>query len=247
MLAISTLHGLIETVMGLVYILVNPCLLGWVKIGMTENDDIEERLSKLSNPSNIPLSFRCYATYKVENPGEVENCIHKIIDTIDNSLRAREKLESGKKREREFFQILPEAAYDVFEIILKLRGDKEENLKKYELTSTEIEEKQIAEKAIIRARRKRNTTFSSLGIPVGSTIVFKFDNSVTAKVVDDVNRVEFEGQTYTVSALAYKLLTERQGRSEDTSINGWMYFTKDGKTLDEIREEIENNTPEFES
>jgi|LSQX01.1.fsa_nt_gb hypothetical protein len=223
--------------MGLVYILVNPCLPGWVKIGMTENDDIEERLSRLNAPANIPLSFRCYATYKTEKPGEVENCIHKIIDTIDNSLRAREELESGKKREREFFQILPEAAYEVFEIISKLRGDKEENLKMHKLTSTEIEEKQIGQEAISQARRKRNT-FSSLGIPVGSTIVFKLDNSVTAKVVDDVNRVEFEGETYSVTALAYKLLTERQGRPEDTSINGWMYFSKDGKILNELREDI---------
>ena len=246
MLAISTLHVLIETVMGLVYILVNPCLLGWVKIGMTENDDIEERLSKLSNQPNIPLSFRCYATYKVEKPREVENCIHNIIDTIDNSLRAREKLENGREKKREFFQILPEAAYDVFEIILKLRGDKEENLKKYELTPTEIEEEQIAEKAIIRARRKRNT-FSSLGIPVGTIIVFKPDNSVTARVSDDVNHVEYESETYTVSALASKLLIEKLRWAETTNVSGWMYFTKDGKTLDEIREDIESNDSEFES
>lgn len=29
---------------GLVYILTNPCLDGWVKIGMTERNDIERRL-----------------------------------------------------------------------------------------------------------------------------------------------------------------------------------------------------------
>ena len=115
--------------MGLVYILVNPCLPGWVKIGMTENDDIEERLSRLNAPANIPLSFRCYATYKTEKPGEVENCNHKIIDTIDNSLRAREELESGKKREREFFKILPEAAYEVFEIISNFAVTRKKTLK----------------------------------------------------------------------------------------------------------------------
>lgn len=28
---------------GIVYILTNPCLAGWVKIGMTERNDIESR------------------------------------------------------------------------------------------------------------------------------------------------------------------------------------------------------------
>ena len=48
---------------GLVYILTNRCLEGWVKIGMTERDDIESRLRELNSPTNIPLSYRCYATY----------------------------------------------------------------------------------------------------------------------------------------------------------------------------------------
>ena len=48
---------------GLVYILTNPCLDGWVKIGMKERDDIESRLRELNSPNNIPLSYRCYATY----------------------------------------------------------------------------------------------------------------------------------------------------------------------------------------
>ena len=53
---------------GLVYIMTNPCLDGWVKIGMTERDDIEDRLKELNTPANIPLTFRCYATYEVDNP-----------------------------------------------------------------------------------------------------------------------------------------------------------------------------------
>ena len=57
---------------GLVYILTNPCLDGWVKIGMTERNDIERILQELNSPTNIPLSYRCYAVYEVENPLEVE-------------------------------------------------------------------------------------------------------------------------------------------------------------------------------
>ena len=96
---------------GLVYILTNPCLDGWVKIGMTERNDIKKRLKELNSPTNIPLSFRCYATYTVENPLEVERHIHSIIDKIDNSLHAREQLENGKMREREFFKISAEGLW----------------------------------------------------------------------------------------------------------------------------------------
>lgn len=80
---------------GLVYILTNPCLDGWVKIGMTQRNDIEKRLQELNTPTNIPLSFRCYATYEVENPEQVEKSIHRLIDKIDNTLHAREILDNG--------------------------------------------------------------------------------------------------------------------------------------------------------
>ena len=51
---------------GLVYILTNPCLDGWVKIGMTERDDIESRLGELNSPTNILLSYRCNATHTLK-------------------------------------------------------------------------------------------------------------------------------------------------------------------------------------
>lgn len=41
---------------GLVYILTNPCLDGWVKIGMTSRNGIEKRLQELNAPTNIPLN-----------------------------------------------------------------------------------------------------------------------------------------------------------------------------------------------
>ena len=113
---------------GIVYILTNPCLDGWVKIGMTERNDIEKRLQELNSPTNIPLSYRCYAVYEVNNPLEVEKRIHSIIDRVDDSLHAREQLDNGRIREREFFKISPETAYGVFKDIAILRNDLE-NLK----------------------------------------------------------------------------------------------------------------------
>lgn len=224
---------------GIVYILINPCLDGWVKIGMTERDDVERRLQELNAPSNIPLSYRCYATYEVENPLEVEKRIHSLIDRVDNTLHAREQLDNGKIREREFFRISPETAYGILRDIAALRGD-ESKLRIFAPTIEQVQEEEIAE---IKQRRSNNS-FTLLGIPTGAKIAFLFDDNVVVTVVDDINTVEYEGEKYSVSALARKLLVEKQGWLDSSSANGWRYFTKDGFTLSDLRKNIETEEPE---
>jgi len=219
---------------GLVYILTNPSLDGWVKIGMTERNDIERRLAELNAPPNIPLSYRCYAAYEVENPREVEQHVHRIIDMIDDSLHARELLDNGRIREREFFKISPETAYSIFREIAGLRADAH-MLKLYTPTAAQSREQEIAES---RTRRSNNS-FKLLGIDVGEKIFFLYDDSITAEVSNNKNGVRFDGEEYTVSGLAKKILIEKFGWSENLHVNGWMYFTRDGKSLSDLRERAE--------
>ncbi len=222
---------------GLVYILTNPCLDGWVKIGMTERNDIERRLQELNSPANIPLSYRCYAVYEVDNPLEVEKNIHSIIDRVDGSLHAREQLHNGRIREREFFRISPETAYGIFKDIANLRGDIE-NLKLFAPTENEAQEQELEESK----PKRSNNTFKLLGISVGEEIAFLYDDKIKAKVISEKNQVQFEDNSYSVTGLACKILTERYGWAENLHINGWRYFTKDGTTLSDRREQIEAMT-----
>ena len=226
---------------GLVYILTNPCLEGWVKIGMTERNDIERRLQELNAPANIPLSFRCYAVYEVEDPAMVEENIHSIIDQVDDSLHARELLDNGRMREREFFKISPERAYRIFKNIAALRGDLDK-LKLYVPTEGQALEQEFAE----RRTKRSNTSFALLHINVGEEISFLYDGPVTARVLDRRNQVEFEGGKYSVTGLARKILTERHGWSDHIHVNGWRYFTKDGVILSDLRDDIESADPEEE-
>lgn len=220
---------------GLVYILTNPCLDGWVKIGMTERNDIESRLRELNAPTNIPLSYRCYAVYEVDNPMLVEKYIHSLIDRVDGSLHAREQLGNGRIREREFFRISPETAYGIFYDVAMLRNDRE-NLRLYVPTQEQSEEEEIAE-----SRTKRtNNSFKLLGLSIGQELIFMFDDSISVKVADDKNTVEYQNAQYSVSALARKLLIEKRGWLENTHVNGWRYFVKDGITLSEMRERLES-------
>ena len=224
---------------GLVYILTNPCLKGWVKIGMTERNDIEKRLQELNSPTNLPLSFRCYAVYEVENPHEVEKRIHSIIDRVDDSLHARERLDSGRIREREFFKISPETAYGIFKDIAVLRGDIE-NLKLYTPTQDESQEEELAE-----SRTKRsNNSFKLLNIKPGEKILFLYDENIQAEVVNEKNKIKYENEIYSVTALAIKILIEKYGWSENLHVNGWNFFTQDGIKLSDLREKIEGNDEE---
>lgn len=198
---------------GFVYIFTNPCLDGWVKIGMTARNDIEKRLQELNEPTNIPLSYRCYATYEVENPLEVEKRIHSLIDRVDESLHARERLQNG--RIREFFKISPETAFGIFKDIAHLRGDSDK-LRLYEPTVHQVQEQELAE-----GRTKRsNNSFKLLQIEVGDEITFLYDDNITAKVLNEKNQIVYQGESYSVTALACKLLIEKYGWSDKLHVNG---------------------------
>jgi len=128
---------------GLIYILTNPSFPNYQKIGKTT--DLKGRLRSLNDKSCLPFSFRVYATYQIDsNLSVVEAEIFKIIDSVDDTLRAREESERGGLRQREFFAIDKEKAFSVLQSIAKLRGDTHK-LKLITPTQKEVEEEVIAE------------------------------------------------------------------------------------------------------
>jgi hypothetical protein len=218
---------------GIVYILVNPCLEGWVKIGMSDRNDIKSRLVELNNPANIPLSFRAYALYHVDNPLGVEKSIHKIIDTIAPGLRSREKIETGRERVREFFRISPVVAFDIFKEVANLRGDLES------LELIEPSEDEQEQEAIVQQRRP-NLNLADIGIPNGAELSFVNDETIICKSDCVHNKLIYEDKPYPLSALAIKLLNEKCNW-HIKSVAGALYFKYLGQTLSDIREAKENN------
>ena len=210
---------------GLVYILTNPSLQGWIKIGFTENDDIQTRLNQLNSSTSIPLSFRVYATLSIENPYEVEQSIHTIFDTIDKSLHSIEKLENGKERIREFFQISPEKAFIIFKEVAKLKGC-ESDLILGIPTKEEIEEEEMIQ-------RRHVITFKILKISVGTELIFLKDPSIKCIVTDDKNGVRYEDNETTLSGISKKLI--------GYNINGYKMFTYENETLWDRRIRMESN------
>ena len=219
----------------LIYILTSQSFPGYVKIGKTT--DLPTRLKSLNDASCLPFRFRVYATYKVEKDLDtVEKIIHDMIDMIDYSLRAREEIDSKRVREREFFELDKEKAYEFLRGIAILRGD-EHNLEMPEKTSQEKAEDKDAEREEKLVKRQKRLPFSEYGIPIGSKIAFFDNEAITATVINEWE-VEYEGEKYKLSRLAAELLKKYRGQKTD-NVRGQLYFTYKGKRISELRP----NTP----
>ncbi len=77
---------------GFVYILSNPSMIGLLKIGFTNDEIIDYRITDLWT-TGVPEPFKLEAYTRVNNPNEVERQIHKIVD------------EYRLNKDREFFRI----------------------------------------------------------------------------------------------------------------------------------------------
>lgn len=100
---------------GYVYILTNPSFReDWVKIGKSSRP-VDVRSKELDNTA-VPLPFEIFATMKTTKYNEVEKLVHKTIDRLTD-LRIRQN--------REFFNVAPQIALDIFRDIAMTIDDAE--------------------------------------------------------------------------------------------------------------------------
>ena len=120
---------------GYIYIMTNPCLQNMVKIGYAT--DVEERRKQLSTTA-LPYDYEVYATY--ETPGKLEDKkLHKLIDNLNPDLRV--------SKNREFYVMSPEDAYELLEAIAMISGS-QERLKKVKVTSIAAQEQKAKRPAV---------------------------------------------------------------------------------------------------
>lgn len=213
---------------GVIYILTNPSFPDFVKIGYAQ--DIEKRLKQLNRSETIPFAFRVYAVYKVESK-LTDKELHKLIDNLNPDLRTIENFD-GKERVKEFYAMSAEDAYGLLECIAKISGT-EDRLQRLTPEGHEILDEQIANEVRETARRGP-FRFSDCNIPVGSELTFIENSDIKAIVVDD-RRIEYDGETTSVSALAQKL------KGFDHPIQGTLWFLYKGEKLTDIRDRIEKS------
>lgn len=214
---------------GFVYILTNPSFReDWVKIGKSARP-VDVRSKELDNTA-VPLPFEIFATLKTVKYNEVEKLVHKTIDRLTD-LRIRQN--------REFFNVPPQVALDIFRDIAITIDDAvvtlyQDNKPVEDVNPTEGEplKKEPKKHESKRARFK----FSMCGIHIGEYVTFD-PTGVQVKVATD-NSVEYNGRIYKLSPFAGTFMPEDM-RNHSGAYQGAKYFSYKGNVLTELRQEKE--------
>lgn len=193
---------------GYIYIMTNPSLgKDIVKIGYAK--DVEARRKQLSTTA-LPFEYEVFATY--ETSGNLEDKkLHKLIDNLNPDLRI--------SKNREFFFMTPDDAYELLESIAIISG----SLDRLQKVKSDSED-------AARRTRKPPVDFFKCGIPKGAELVFIEDPSVVC-VVDSNRKVLYNDELTSLSAISDSI--------KGYSTSGPSYFTYNGKLVSDIARETQ--------
>ena len=184
---------------GFIYIMTNPCLKNMVKIGYAT--DVESRRKQLSTTA-LPYEYEVYATY--ETSGNLEDKkLHKLIDNLNPDLRV--------SKNREFFMMSPDEAYELLETIALISGTQE----KLSLAVDDSADDATLQSA--RHPRRSPINFEKCHIPVGAELVYIEDSSVVV-TVESERKVIYKDEITSLSAIVGQMKGVK-------SIQGSLYFT----------------------
>ena len=214
---------------GYVYILTNPSFReDWVKIGKSSRP-VDVRSKELDNTA-VPLPFEIYATIQTSKYDYVEKHVHKTIDRLTD-LRIRQN--------REFFNVAPQIALDIFYDIAKMLDDA--------VVTVYHDNKPITEEApkptesatpAPKTERRGRFKFSMVGIKIGEMVTFT-PTDVEVKVASD-DSVEYDGRIYKLSPFVGTFMPEER-RNASNAYQGAKYFTYHGVVLDDLRRQAEQS------
>lgn len=192
-----------------IYILINECMPGLVKVGRT-SAKVEQRMRELYT-TGVPYPFQCFYAATVTNGEFVEKKLHDAFG--DHRVPTN----------REFFRVDPNRV----KAALELAAIKD---------ITPISDPDITAEMRDFSSRRPPFRFSLAEVPLGAELRFVRDEQIVCKVVDDKS-VEFEGQVTSLSAAASELLN-RMGRKA-TQVQGPIFWIYDGETLEERRQRVQ--------
>lgn len=189
---------------GYIYIMTNPCLKDMVKIGYATN--VEERRKQLSTTA-LPYDYEIFATY--ETSGKLEDKkLHKLIDNLNPDLRV--------SKNREFFVMSAEDAYELLEAIATISGSQDKLQKKPSNAASSDSKK----------TKKPPVNFAKCNIPVGAELVYVDDPSVRVTVATE-RKVQYNNELTSLSAIV-------QSIKGIQAAAGPSYFTYNGEIVSEI-------------
>lgn len=203
---------------GIVYVASNPWFVdGIVKIGSTSGNTAESVVTRLNSlysagpgsasASGVPARFVCEYAVVVPNYTGWEKALHKAF--------ADKRINPS----REFFEVDPIRVKAILEMVA---------IEEVTPDSPQPDSGEVIDDAS-RTPQRPPINLHDLGIPDGSELVYKGDETITCRVVG-ARQVEYQGEIMSPSGAASSI----RGKSVSGSIY-WMY---DGETLDERRKRL---------
>lgn len=192
-----------ENKKGYIYIMTNPALIDMVKIGYATN--VEERRKQLSTTA-LPYEYEVYATY--ETNGNLEDKkLHQLIDNLNSDLRV--------SKNREFYVMTPEQAYQLLEAIAIISGTSK-RLRKIKQVHINMKRPPI--------------DFLKCGIPKGAELIYIENPNIRVTVVNN-HKVKYQEELTSLSAIVKEL--------KGYNVAGPSYFTYNGRIITEIADETQ--------
>lgn len=214
---------------GYVYILTNQSFSDdWIKIGKSKRQ-VDIRSKELDNTA-IPLPFDIYATIKTEKFNQVEKLVHKTIDRLTD-MRIR--------KNREFFNVDPAVALDIFRDIAALIDDAEVYI--YQDNIPHLDYGQTPDITKQNKSNRKAFKFSMAGIEIGEEITF-IPTGQKVKVIDQ-RHIMYNDRVMTMTGFAKMYMPDDKRVPSDT-YQGPKYFQYKGKILTELRDELEKDLEE---
>lgn len=201
---------------GVVYVLTNPAIPGLVKIGMTQREDINERLTELNKPTGIPVPFECQYACKVKASDcpKIEKALHTAF--------APDRINPN----REFFSTNIERIIPLLEIFNE--GEITEEIAQEINDSLTADDKMAQEK--LKRFRRPSLNYKEMGIEPGTLLFFTKDENIQVTVVNE-KKVEYQNEIISLTALTTRLL------GAERSVQPTRYWTVNGKNLKDIYDE----------
>lgn len=203
---------------GIVYLLVNECMPGLVKIGKTSRKALEKRMKELFT-TGVPLPFECAYACRVKLPHMNE--LEKALHTAFAPNRVNEN--------REFFRVSPSQIMPLLRLLTHMtEGDATAEV----TAEIENELNENDKAAILKVKTRRPPiNFEEMGIKAGDVLTFVKDPSVSVTVVSP-KKVRYEGEVISLTPLTTKLL----GRT--TLVQPTPYWEFKGESLLDIYDRV---------
>lgn len=200
---------------GFVYLLTNPSMPGLVKIGMTQREELDQRLRELYT-TGVPLPFECAYACKVPQfrCRDIEEALHIAFEP------------SRVNPNREFFRINPNQAIAIMKLFNA--QDATEEVQKEIDNDTDENDKEAFRKSV---SRRPALNFFEMGLRQGDELVLVSNPNIRITIASE-RKVIYKDETYSISSLSAKLLN-----SKSKHVAPCQYWEFNGRNLSDIYDE----------